>query len=58
MAVEKERVSVNLIRPHLDALARLVKDGAFPNQEAAITAGVRLLIKKYGLDFIYPEAGG
>ncbi len=58
MSVEKERVSVTLAKPYLDALDLLVVKGVYLESQVAIRDALRLLMSKHGIPPFYLEAEG
>jgi len=56
MSMEKERVSVTLTKPYLDALDLLVRNGIYIEGQSVARAALRLLMRKHRIPLFYLEA--
>ncbi len=56
MELEKERVSVTLMKSYLDALDQLVEMGIYLEHQVAIRDALRLLMSNHGIPPFYLEA--
>jgi len=58
MSERKRRFSVTFTGPYIDALDLLVKTGLYINHQAAIRAGVRLVLKEHKIPLTPEEGSG
>ena len=58
MAVRRNRVSMTLTTPYLEALDRLVKKGLYLEKQEAIRDALRIFFEIRGIPPFYPEAEG
>ncbi len=56
ISMEKERVSVTLTKPYLDALDQLVEKGIYMEHQVATRAALRLLMRNHRIPPFYLEA--
>ena len=54
--MEKERVSITLMKAYLDGMDLLVMKGIYLERQSVIRAALRLLMRKHRIPPFHPEA--